>query len=92
MYAKFLAASTIFHCVYSMENPSFSDLLLLPAISAARMLSMGESTFWQYVKAGKLPQPIKIGGMTRWRVADLREWVAQAPTISTVGPTDGTRL
>ncbi|MFS2049761.1 helix-turn-helix transcriptional regulator [Variovorax sp. Varisp41] len=50
--------------------------LLVPDREAAGMLSMGRSTFWREVKAGKLPQPIKIGGLTRWRVADLQRCVA----------------
>ena len=45
--------------------------LLVPAKEAAAMLSLGRSTFWQAVKDGRLPKPVKIGGATRWRVADL---------------------
>lgn len=46
--------------------------LLVPAKEAAAMLSMGRSTFWQAVKDGHVPKPIKIGSVTRWRVADLQ--------------------
>lgn len=46
--------------------------LLVPAKEAAAMLSLGRSTFWQAVKDGRLPKPVKIGGATRWRVADLQ--------------------
>lgn len=46
--------------------------LLVPAKEAAAMLSMGRSTFWQAVKDGHVPKPIKIGSATRWRVADLQ--------------------
>jgi len=45
--------------------------LLVTAEEAARMLSMGRSTFWRNVSAGIFPQPVRIGGLTRWRVADL---------------------
>lgn len=44
---------------------------LVTSIVAAKMLSIGHSTFWREVKLGRLPQPIKIAGSTRWRVADL---------------------
>ena len=50
-------------------------LLLVSAQEAAEMLSMGKSTFWQNVKNGNLPQPVKIGGATRWRVAELCSFV-----------------
>lgn len=36
---------------------------------------MGQSTFWREVAKKRLPQPVKIGGMTRWRVADLQRCV-----------------
>lgn len=49
--------------------------ILVPAKEAAAMLSIGESTLWREVKAQRLPQPVKIGGATRWRVADLLQSV-----------------
>lgn len=53
------------------------DVLLVPAKEAARRLSMGTSTFWREVGKKTIPQPIKVGGMTRWRVADLQQFVQQ---------------
>jgi predicted DNA-binding transcriptional regulator AlpA len=50
--------------------------ILVPATKAAEMLSMGRSTFWREVAKGRLPAPLKIGGLTRWRVADLQRCVA----------------
>jgi len=55
------------------------EKLLIPDKQAAEMLSIGRSTFWREVKAGNLPQPVKIGGVTRWRLADLRRCV-EPPT------------
>lgn len=62
-----------------MENPASLEVLLVPAVEAARMLSMGESTFWRKVREQVLPQPIKIGGMTRWRVAALKRFIDELP-------------
>lgn len=56
--------------------------ILVPAAEAAQLLSMGKSTFWREVKKQTVPQPVKIGGLTRWRVADLVAFVANAPTVS----------
>lgn len=39
------------------------------------MLSMGRATFWNKVKLNQLPPAVKIAGLTRWRVSDLREFV-----------------
>jgi predicted DNA-binding transcriptional regulator AlpA len=52
--------------------------LLVPATEAALMLSMGRSTFWAAVRDKKLPQPVHIGGLTRWRVADLQACIHAA--------------
>jgi predicted DNA-binding transcriptional regulator AlpA len=50
--------------------------ILVAAKEAAAMLSIGESTLWRQVKNKQLPEPVKIGGATRWRVADLMRCVA----------------
>lgn len=47
------------------------DRILVPAGEAAVLCSMGKSTFWREVARGTIPAPVKIGGLTRWRVADL---------------------
>lgn len=60
-----------------MPNPTdFTPPLLVPAAKAAAMLSMGRSTFWREVASGTLPRPVRVGGLTRWRVADLQQYVA----------------
>jgi predicted DNA-binding transcriptional regulator AlpA len=65
-----------------MSEP-ITDKLLVRAEEAAKMLDVGRSTFWQRVKENKAPQPVKIGGLTRWRVSDLRRHVeAMTPTTS----------
>jgi excisionase family DNA binding protein len=64
---------------------SSTDKLLVPAAEAARMLSVGRSTFFRYVKDGKLPKPVDLGGLTRWRVSDLRQHIGD-PANSTTTP------
>lgn len=54
------------------------DRILVPAREAAALCSMGKSTFWREVKLGTVPAPVKFGGLTRWRVADLRRFVEPA--------------
>ena len=57
------------------QETQMNEKLLVPAAEAAKMLSMGRSTFWNKVKLKQLPQPVKIAGITRWRVSDLRGFV-----------------
>ncbi|WP_375173385.1 helix-turn-helix transcriptional regulator [Pseudooceanicola sp.] len=37
----------------------------------AAYFNCGVSTVWRWSKVGDLPKPIKIGGSTRWRRADI---------------------
>lgn len=63
--------------------------LMLRVQEVADMLGIGRSTVWANVKDGRLPAPVKIGGATRWRLADLQPLV-QA-TDSTTPSSDGER-
>lgn len=39
-------------------------------------IPVGRSTWWQGVRDGKYPKPIKLGPMTTvWRVEDIRELI-----------------
>jgi predicted DNA-binding transcriptional regulator AlpA len=48
--------------------------LLLTARQAAELCGVSEATWWRLHAAAKCPAPVKIGGSTRWRVAELRAW------------------
>lgn len=65
------------------QEIQMNEKLLVPAAEAAKMLSMGRSTFWNKVKLKQVPQPVKIAGITRWRVSDLRSFV---DVTSRMGP------
>lgn len=64
-------------------NEKTADKILVPAAEAAQLLSIGKSTFWRGVANGSLPKPVKIGGATRWRVADLMALAPQANSPTT---------
>lgn len=57
--------------------------LLVTATEAAQMLSIGKSTLWREVKCKRLPAPVKFGGITRWRVDDLRRAI-ENPGITNI--------
>jgi prophage regulatory protein len=41
-------------------------------------IPVGKSTWWAGVKAGRYPQPVKLGPrITAWRVEDIRALMAQ---------------
>lgn len=54
---------------------------LLPSDHAgAALLRLSRSTFWRRVADGTLPQPVRLGGVTRWRRPDLLAAVDRAAT------------
>jgi excisionase family DNA binding protein len=49
--------------------------VLIPADEVATMLGVSERTLWRLLSAGKLPEPVRIGRNTRWRAAEVRDWI-----------------
>jgi predicted DNA-binding transcriptional regulator AlpA len=60
--------------------------LLVPAKEAAQMLAMSKSSLWAKAKKKEVPQPVHIGGLTRWRVSDLRAHIASPKAVREVLP------
>ena len=50
--------------------------LLVSAKQAATMCGKSLRTWRTWDAAGWIPQPVRIGRSTLWRVDELREWVA----------------
>jgi excisionase family DNA binding protein len=46
---------------------------LLKITEVKALLSLGRSTIYEYVRDGKLPKPMHIGGASRWRLSDIQE-------------------
>jgi excisionase family DNA binding protein len=43
----------------------------------AAYLTIGVSTIWRQVDKGNFPTPVRIGGSTRWRRADIEALTAR---------------
>ena len=54
-----------------------ADDTLITADDLAKMLKLSERTLWRLLSGGKIPEPVRIGGSTRWRLAEVQEWIAQ---------------
>ena len=55
--------------------------MLLSDVEVAEMMSVSRNTVWRWVGSiEKFPQPVKIGGATRWRKADLDKDIADLKT------------
>ncbi len=57
------------------KNKSKQEVVLLKADEVAQMLSISTRTLWRLVSVKKFPEPVRLGGSTRWRVCDVKAWV-----------------
>lgn len=46
---------------------------LLTADDLAALLKCSKATIWRRVDDGSLPQPLRIGGISRWRASAVEE-------------------
>lgn len=51
------------------------DTLLISAREAARICGKSLRTWRTWDSAGLIPQPVRIGRSTLWRLGELRDWV-----------------
>jgi prophage regulatory protein len=49
--------------------------VLLTADEVAAMLGVSERTLWRLLSAGKVPEPVRFGRSTRWRAAEVADWI-----------------
>ncbi len=65
-------------------NTAFApEPLLIQAEELARMLGVSTRTLWRLLSAGRLPRPVRFGGNTRWRLAEVKAWIARGcPSVA----------
>ncbi len=51
--------------------------VLINAEELARIMDISERTLWRLLSGGKVPQPVRSGRNTRWRLAEVEEWIAR---------------
>lgn len=51
---------------------------LIRDTETASILGCSRATVWALVKAGKIPAPLKIGAMSRWRLSDIQFVINEA--------------
>lgn len=56
------------------------DFRLLRAGEVAKIIAVSTRTLWRLVSTGKFPQPVRIGGNTRWRAGDVYRWIQNGCT------------
>jgi predicted DNA-binding transcriptional regulator AlpA len=52
------------------------EQLLIDTRALARQLDVAPRTVQRLRAAGKLPEPVELGGSVKWRMDEVRRWVA----------------
>jgi predicted DNA-binding transcriptional regulator AlpA len=40
------------------------------------MLNVSVRTLWRWLSGRKVPEPLRIGSVVRWRLDEVRSWIA----------------
>lgn len=55
--------------------------MLLSDVEVATLMSVSRNTVWRWAdRLAGFPQPVRIGGATRWRKSDLDKYIADLET------------
>jgi predicted DNA-binding transcriptional regulator AlpA len=58
-----------------------SEPLMITAAELARLLRISTRTLWRRRSGGELPQPVCFGGTVRWRLEEIKNWIARGCPI-----------
>jgi len=67
------------------EQPEeiFREPLLISVDELAMILKISPRSVWRLLSAGKLVEPVRIGGAVRWRFHEVKLWIEQGcPHVS----------
>ena len=56
--------------------------LLITAADFAGMLKVSVRTLWRLRSAGQIPEPVRLGGAVRWRLDEVKNWIAGGCQVS----------
>lgn len=52
------------------------ESILLDVKDASALCNVSRSAWYKLSSSGKVPRPVKIGRLTRWRRDELERWIA----------------
>jgi predicted DNA-binding transcriptional regulator AlpA len=61
----------------------FREPLLISVDELAMILKISPRSVWRLLSAGKMIEPVRIGGAVRWRFHEVKSWIDQGcPTVN----------
>ena len=55
----------------------FREPLLISVDELAMILKISPRSVWRNLSAGKIIEPVRIGGAVRWRFSEVKDWIQQ---------------
>ena len=74
-----------------LQSALLHEPLLIGAVDLARLLGVSTRTLWRLRSAGELPEPVRFGGTVRWRLEEVRKWIAEGCPIVRARENEGRR-
>lgn len=62
----------------SSEKSIMTHETLLQDTAVANILACSRASVWRMAKSKEIPAPIRIGGLTRWRLSEIQEVIHAA--------------
>ena len=59
------------------DGKTANEVELVNARELAKLLSISERTLYRLKSTGELPLPVVLGGSVRWRLTEIRLWIAK---------------
>ena len=50
---------------------------LLSVKDIAELVGCHKNTIWNWSRTGKMPKPLALGNLTRWRLSDIKTWISK---------------
>jgi predicted DNA-binding transcriptional regulator AlpA len=51
--------------------------VMITARQLAVLLQVSTRQVWRMLSVGRVPKPIRVGGIVRWRMAEVENWIAE---------------
>jgi predicted DNA-binding transcriptional regulator AlpA len=76
---------------FDLDQDFVSEPLLISAAEVARLLQVSTRTVWRQLSADQIPQPVRFGGTVRWRIEEIRKWIAEGCPLPRSRENEGRR-
>jgi excisionase family DNA binding protein len=57
-------------------GPDREQAELLDVSQVAALLNCSKRTVYRLADSGRMPRPLKLGSLVRWRAGEVRQWIA----------------